>query len=479
MKAKSLLVLIAVAVGAVLAAVWLKRPQEQPLALIGQDLMPELKQNINQVNGLQVTRAGNQTVADIQRGEQGWVVRNKDNYPADMGRVRETLLLLANARLLEEKTADPQYYNRLGVQDVASPDASGAQLTLEGLNAPFNLIIGKAAAGAGGVYVRRPGDVRSFQIDTRLAVPTTVKDWLERSVLDIPAGRIQAINIRQPDGQTLTLEKGARDQANFKVLNIPAGQSLKADTVANPLANGLAGLGLDDVFPVGAVKPTNDRITEAVYRTFDGLVITARLFQVDNKRYAQFKADFDEAQAGRFAQGSAGAKATGAPAVGSATAQSAARDEAKRLSERLSPWVYVISAYKYDTLAKRMDHLLKSTQPEAEETVTAPGPQGQPKATDAPATEDNAAVEEGEEAMPAESDEGEEMAPSDEEAAPDDEAMPNEETTPDDEAMPSEEEPAPEEDMGGAEEQPEEAMPPDEAQPPEEEVAPEEENDAR
>ncbi len=452
MKVKSLIVLVIVAVSAVLTAVWLKQPQES-MILIGQELVPELKQNINQVTGLRVTKAGNQTVAEIQRTDRGWVVSNKANYPADMGRIRETLLLLANARLIEEKTADPDYYGRLGIQDIATADATGVQLDIQGLSQPFSLLVGKSASGgAGGAYVRRPGNAHSFQIDNRLPVPATTKDWLDRSLLDIAAARIQAIGIRQPDGQMLNLEKSARDQANFTVLDIPQGQSLKADTVANPLANGLAGLWLEDVFPAGEVKPAAAQWVDATYRTFDGLVVTARIFEADNKHFAQFKADFDEAQVRRFARPPTGAQQSSAPLQGSDSAQPVAvRDEAKRLTERLSPWVFVISAYKYDTLAKRMDHLLKSAPPEAEPVSAAPGEEAQPEEEEeapviqpeeeeeAPVMEDNSPTEgESEDAAPQEPEEDAAPQEPEEETAPqepDEDAVPQE---PEEDAVPQE-----------------------------------------
>jgi hypothetical protein len=164
MNAKSLIILLTTALFAVAAVVWINRSPET-LILTGQALIPELSQNVNQVTGLRVTKAGNPTGVELRRLEQGWVVSNKANYPADVGKVREVLLSLANTRLLEEKTADPEYYEPLGVQDINAANATGLQVDIEGLGKPVSMIIGKPARGSSGTYVRRPGELQSYLVD--------------------------------------------------------------------------------------------------------------------------------------------------------------------------------------------------------------------------------------------------------------------------------------------------------------------------
>jgi len=430
MRVKPLIVVVVLALAAVAAVLWVNRSPE-PLLLTGQALVPELQQNINQVTGLKVSKAGNQTVADLKPTEQGWVVGNKGNYPANMGKIRETLLLLANARLVEEKTTLPEYYERLGVQDIEAANATGTQVVIELPAGPVGWIIGKTASSGGGTYVRRPGNPQCFLVNSTLAVPGEVKDWLERAVLDIPASRIQAIIIRQPTGDTLTVEKQARGQANFSVSGIPPERSLKSDTVANALGNGLAGLWLEDVTPAGTLQPAEDKVITADYRTFDGLKITARAFEANGRHYVRFDVDFDENQVRRFAE----------PAeVNSATV----RDEADRLKARLSSWIFAIPAYKYDTLSRQMDDLLKPAQAEEQEQeapaaagAAEPGEEAEsPPEPDSEAAESPPGGDEdtppGEEGLPPEpdSDTAPEPPSGDEDAGPATEQEPDSEAEP-------------------------------------------------
>ncbi len=89
-------------------------------------LYPDLRAQLNDVRQIVVRGPGNQLIATLERREARWIVVER-GYPADTGRIRETLLALAEARIVEEKTSTPALYDRLAVQDIALHDegASG------------------------------------------------------------------------------------------------------------------------------------------------------------------------------------------------------------------------------------------------------------------------------------------------------------------------------------------------------------------
>lgn len=404
MNTKTLSILAVLTVAAVVAVIW-TRPAPPPGTVNRQLLAPDLEPQINQVKRLHVIKAGNETVADLRRTEHGWVVANKADYPADLGRVRETLLTLASARVVEAKTDNPKNYERLGVQDVSDAKATGVRLDLDGLAAPLSLVIGNPASGGSvGFYARRTDAVQSVLASGSLTVAREPQQWLERLILDIPANRLQAVVIRQPGGETLTVEKAKREQSDFTVAGgVPTGRQLSAPSAANPLGSVLASLRLEDVLLAATFKPGVAQPVEAEYRTFDGLRVLARAFEQEDRRYVQFTVSFDEAQARRFPP----PELAGKPANGGqppTDRDAAVREEAQRLATRLQPWVYVVPAFKYDNLTRRLEDLLQPLKPQADKggppspSVTA----GQ--AGTLPATT-NDAEEEAEEAVP----EGEEV----------------------------------------------------------------------
>lgn len=385
-----LLILVIVTVIAVVAVLRINRPPATDDATVEQPLVADLKQKINEVNGLKIVAGGNNTVADLKHTDQTWVVANRANYPADMGKIRETLVTLANAQLMEKKTAKPEYYDRLGVQDISHAQATGVQLSMQGLDDPIELIVGDLAAGRNGFFVRRAGETQSWLASGNLSLPQDTVQWLDRSILDIPAEQVQGVTIRHPDGETITAEKQGRDQANFTVTNLPEGRELTAENAANTLADALTALQLEDVLTLEENNPAAaDSVVKIDYKTFDGTVVHTQAFQADDKSYAHFTVDFDEALAQRFAGESENTSLD-------ETTLAERRKQAQQLNEKFKPWVYEIASFHYDAMTKQMADLLKeeaAQQPTQTETgETPPQPRSESPVSDSP-VEDNTKIE--------------------------------------------------------------------------------------
>ena len=94
--------------------------QETPHAGL---LLPDLATAVNEVNRLEIISAGNQPVATLEKGDQAWTVNELSGYPADWNTVRGVLAGLSEARVVEPKTDNPDFYPRLGVEDVSGEDA--------------------------------------------------------------------------------------------------------------------------------------------------------------------------------------------------------------------------------------------------------------------------------------------------------------------------------------------------------------------
>ena len=87
--------------------------------------LPELTDHLNDVKSLGLTGPGQQPIATLEKGSTGWTLKEKGGYRADAGKVREYLLKLSQARLIEQKTANEQRYAELGVSDIGAADAKG------------------------------------------------------------------------------------------------------------------------------------------------------------------------------------------------------------------------------------------------------------------------------------------------------------------------------------------------------------------
>lgn len=298
-------------------------------------LLPGLKEQLNDIQRIVVTGPGNTPIATLVRGANSWTVVERNNYPADVGRIRRNLLALAEGRIVEEKTSNPDYYERLGVQDMGSASAGGVQLTLTGGKDPVSVIIGLAPPGSSDqAYVRRAGEPTSWLIARQFDPGKTGGEWLDRSLTDIPAERIQSVTIDHPGIETLRISQapkaGKEGTTEFLVADVPAGRELSYPGVGNGVAGVLADLQLEDAQTREALGDNPGKPVVARFVTTDGLTVETSAWRLaDGPRFTF-----------------------------SASGEGAAGKEAAALNARLGGWVYTLPSYKTEQLTSRLQELL-------------------------------------------------------------------------------------------------------------------------
>lgn len=334
-----LLGLAGAALFAIATSGWLdysKRTEQQPGS---EPLIPGLSEHINDVKAVSLIGAENKPLVSLHNDGNGWTVGEQGNYPADTGKLRGLLLDLANTKLLQSKTSKAEHYGELGVEDMAGKQAKGLLIRLEGLVEPANIIVGQAS-NHGGSFVRRPEQAQSWLTSMRLTVDRDPQHWLNPVLTDIAAQRIAEVGLTAADGKTLRVFKNKAEDSSFLVADLPQGRELMSPTIADPLAAALSNLQLEEVMPA---SPIPQHASKARYRSFDGLIVEATLWQQDGKHLAQLQA-------------TAEATATD-PAIQSAVQQ---------LQQRFQGRQFVIPAAKYVLMVKTQAELLKPLANQAE-----------------------------------------------------------------------------------------------------------------
>ena len=87
----------------------------------GAAFVPGLAAALNDVERVTLTKAGGETVATLERRGDAGSWSRRARYRADVAKLRQSLRALADAKILETKTSNPEFYARLGVEDVAEP----------------------------------------------------------------------------------------------------------------------------------------------------------------------------------------------------------------------------------------------------------------------------------------------------------------------------------------------------------------------
>ncbi len=364
---KTVLILAVATLALALAAVF---SRQDSTAIVGQGepLFPELMSRINDAG--QVLGTSSDGTFTISRRDDGWVVKEKFDYPADADKVRRLLLGTAQLKRIEPKTRKPELYAQLGVEDVDADGSESLKFTLKntGGDALADFILGtrRPATGDPGLseyYVRVAGDSQAWLVEGKLPEDKNPINWIDRDILEIEPKRVRAVRVTYADGRKLIVRRDSPDAGDFQLAGLPKGAEIKDVYAVNGIGNGLTNLSLDDVRPASSVQREKTKAAmSVVMTTFDGLRIKMRTRKKDKQNLALFSAAFDPSLV--YQDPEADKSVTGGDEEdtgkqGTRKGPDAVKQEVETLNARWQAWVYVIPQYRVDSIAKKKSDLIK------------------------------------------------------------------------------------------------------------------------
>ena len=346
MKIQRLIVFSLVTVAIAAIAGWLAKSYAPQTVIEKALLFPELESKVNDVAVITIEGQEN-SVTLLNEGER-WVIQTADNYPAIFDKVKETVVGLAQLKILAKKTSNPELYAQLGVEGPAEGETESLLVTLKNNNKAelAALIIGRSKTNTGGNpnrYVRRPDQDQALLVEGHLQIEPDNNYWYVRDILDIPSDRIQTISITQADGSYLKLGKESKDATDFSVLK---GKTTDAAVTLNKIATFFESVSIDSVKATSEFEFPAESNT-AVFQTFDGLLITMKSAVVDDKAYAHFAFATNLEKPDKEPGPAPEESSTTEPDVSTTDIT----EEVQRLNESLSDWVYGIPEFKSEILA--------------------------------------------------------------------------------------------------------------------------------
>ena len=355
MRPKSFVILAALTAIMVVAALVAAVTQSAPRTVLAdrEAAFPDLVEQINDVAVIEIASAGERFTI-LGEGDN-WGIEEKQNYAVPRKTVRDFILDLANLKLVESKTARPDRYSRLEVEDVEEEDAESRAVVVFGKTGKelARAIIGRRkyflyVDGRGGTYIRRGGEARAWLAEGEMDFGARPHDWLDRLVPLVTRDELREIQITQPTLETLVARKETPEAEHYSVLGAPTDRVLKTETEADRLGLVVEKFEFDDVVPIDEISFEGPRHI-ARYRTFDGLDIT---IEVATKVVGEAAAD--EIEEVRWARISAlvsdGVAADKREAV---TAQ------ADDINARTSPWAYRLEDLDASRTTKKLLDLYK------------------------------------------------------------------------------------------------------------------------
>jgi hypothetical protein len=360
MKSRTLIALTVAALLAGAAALWLGQTSRPASLADGDYLYPGFAGQINQVNRIRLLAGNEAEDVTLERHDNGWSVQQKFGYAADAGAIRNLLLKLAEARVVEAKTSNPELYTRLGVEDIGAGSGNGVLLEIDGSTPPRNLIVGDVETRAGsGTYVRDPNEAGSYLISEELRPAHKAEKWLDSELLNISPDLIRSVTILHADGESVRL---LGLDGHLALAMIPEGRALSSPAATSPIGRSLENLRLQDVVPA-AEFDGGEALAVITYHLTDGRLVTVDAWQIGDDRYIALELGMsmeDENSAGSGQEGDNEAATDTKPSTPRADVERVARE-----SERLAGWIYRISVPRYEQLVRRSEDLLRPL-PDAE-----------------------------------------------------------------------------------------------------------------
>jgi hypothetical protein len=241
LRLRSLTIVAALAMLAAGLALWQNLAVVAPPRVENQLLLPGLSAHLADIAAIEVTAEGKS--ATVKHGDDGWILPQKEGYPAAPEKISRLLDRLAAMRLIEEKTADPVRYAALGL-DTADKASTAVEVKLFNATGESlgDVIFGRRDPSmgrlGGGLYVRRAegsgAGADAWLAEGLVDVPTTDIAFTEGMIFpptdpqNIVSAEAREKNTtlfaiaRAKDGKTLVLSPGKTTADQGKLLQFVA-----------------------------------------------------------------------------------------------------------------------------------------------------------------------------------------------------------------------------------------------------------------
>lgn len=312
---------------------------------------PDLASRVDAVRTVEIRTAD--SLLRLERTGDGWVARNKSDYPAAADRIRQLVLGLSRLKRLDRKTEDPERLHRLELRDVDEAGSKAVEIVLltgKG-DAVADILVGKTQdfqqAGRSRYFVRDAGNPQAWLVEGVLPpVLGEIANWLDQALLPgIGEPDLRSVTVSHADGGSITVRRKSGEADDFRLAGLSDGEEINSRYSVNAIPRTLRGLSLKDVR--AADVELDEEIATVEASTFNGVRIVARIGSADPDFEVRLRAVHEPDQE----RGGDGEEA---------------RNGGQRLADELNRrWrgrSFVVSQYALDALLVRRADLIKKTE---------------------------------------------------------------------------------------------------------------------
>ncbi|MFT6497401.1 MAG: DUF4340 domain-containing protein [Alphaproteobacteria bacterium] len=191
----------------------------------------DLSKKLDDVSEIKIRQSGKSTI--LKKEDNSWLLTENDNFEANIKKVKDNLLAIANMTKVEAKTKRPDLFNRLRLEDPDSPESKSYLLELLDSNnySIFSVVIGKTrpnvlAKGRNGVYIRDVGDNQTWLVHSDLKISDGLADWIDTRLFDIQVEDLTKLQVKRGVRTPLTFGRSASNDNVIELQDF----DLKAET---------------------------------------------------------------------------------------------------------------------------------------------------------------------------------------------------------------------------------------------------------
>jgi hypothetical protein len=347
----------AMLVWAIFQAQWANRKPPQP------DVPKYLIQGLAQDKIAAIELTAEKDKVRLTRGEKGFVVATKDNYPAKTSEINAILAACLDLKPAELRTENSANHADLGVTAetaryaVSLLDADGKPLA--------GFFMSKSSEQTNEVYVRPMDGNKVYRVAENNWPYISPIDFVEKELTNPNRDDIVKITVTVPDG-SYVLDKP--DQGNIVLEKLPEGKQFKGSEYKS-VFEAIAGLSLEDVQKESDKTADLKFDSSYVAQLKDSTVYTLAIAKKDEKYYVKCDAAFmdtTKVEIDRSAKDSE-------EELKKKEAKLLAHDKAVAFSQKHKGWIYTIPSYKAQSMTKKLADLLEDIKkPEAPATPATP-----------------------------------------------------------------------------------------------------------
>ena len=384
MKSKTIALLAGITLVGILLAVFANRETSTSLPQSGHLVFPDLMNVVNDVNEV-VIETKDQTTT-LVRAEKTWGIKEKSGYRADVEKVKDMIVGLADLRIHEPKTKNPELYDRLGLQDKDQEGSTSKTVTVKTTDNPeaAKLVMGNQRPAKGNprmsdIYVRKPGDPQTWLVIGHVPIETVPGEWLDKEVIALTTKRVRQVTVTHPNGETLHLSKAKPEVLDFHLDAIPAGYKVSSQFNVNNVVGTLVQLSLEDVKPQAEVDFSEKPGVSAVLETFDGLRLHVQTIKQETNVWGTFSAEFDgnliqpsapESKAEDSQKTDGVETEAGDKAIDEKTPEKdtllkkpeEVQQEVEALNQRVKAWAYALPSFRVENFSKLTKDLISKEE---------------------------------------------------------------------------------------------------------------------